>query len=345
MKMSAVTGSFQLDVSVTKIEKRELLLLENPQYKEVLAKHQHLRGVHIDDVDEKSHLPVHLILGANDFAKIRTGERLRVGRRGDPVVEYTRFGWTLMSPGAETDLSPVYLALNSTADYDRLCALDVLGLADNPTGGQGDVYDEFKEQLTRSPEGWYETALPWKGNHPPLPNNKEGSMYRLNSLLRKLQRTNMLSQYDAVIREQLEEGVVERAPTEATGKEFYLPHRAVVRENAETTKLRVVYDASARTHSGAPSLNECLHAGPPLQSKLWSVLTRSRFHPVAVAGDISKAFLQIRIRQAERDALRFHWIVDIQSGEVETLKFTRVLFVLSLSPFLLNGVIQQHLES
>ena len=116
----------------------------------------------------------------------------------------------------------------------------------------------------------------------------------------------MLSQYDAVIREQLEEGVVERAPTEATGKEFYLPHRAVVRENAETTKLRVVYDASARAHSGAPSLNECLHAGPPLQNKLWSVLTRSRFHPVAVAGDLRKAFLQIRIRQAERDALRFH---------------------------------------
>ena len=59
-----------------------------------------------------------------------------------------------MSPGAETDPSPVYLALNSTADYDRLCALDVLGLADKPTGDQGDVYDEFKEQLTRSPEGW-----------------------------------------------------------------------------------------------------------------------------------------------------------------------------------------------
>ena len=343
--MSAVTGFFQLDVSVTKIEKRELLLLENPQYKEVLAKHQHLRGVHIDDVDERNHLPVHLILGANDFAKIRTGERLRVGRRGDPVAEYTRFGWTLMSPGAETELSPVYLALNSTVDYDRLCALDVLGLADNPTGDQGDVYDEFKEQLTRSPEGWYETALPWKGNHPPLPNNKEGSMHRLDSLLRKLQRTNMLSQYDAVIREQLEEGVVERAPTEATGKEFYLPHRAVVRENAETTKLRVVYDASARAHSGAPSLNECLHTGPPLQNKLWGVLTRSRFHPVAVAGDIRKAFLQVRIRQAERDALRFHWIVDIQSREVETLRFTRVLFGLSPSPFLLNGVIQQHLES
>ena len=73
-----------------------------------------------------------------------------------------------------------------------------------------------------------------------------------------------LDDYDDVIREQLAEGVVERAPDKASGREFYLPHRAVVREGAETTKLRVVYDASARDHETAPPLNECLHAGPPL---------------------------------------------------------------------------------
>ena len=82
----------------------------------------------------------------------------------------------------------------------------------------------------------------------------------------------MLAQYDAVIREQLEEGVVETAPSEAMEKEFYLPHRAVVvREKAETTKIRVVHDASAHAHNDAPSLNDCLHAGPRLQNQLWSV--------------------------------------------------------------------------
>lgn len=343
--MSSVTGDFELEVDITKVNNRELLVLENPRYKQILEENSHLRGVHMDDIDEKDKLPVHVILGANDFAKIRTGERLRVGRRGDPVAEYTRFGWTIMSPGADKDLSLAYLAVNSNADYERLCALDVLGLADTPTGDQGDVYDEFKEQLTRSPEGWYETGLPWKGNCPSLPNNREGSLHRLNSLLRKLRRSDMLDDYDAVIREQLEEGVVERAPAEVTGREFYLPHRAVVRENAETTKLRVVYDASARAHDKAPSLNECLHAGPPLQNKLWSVLTRNRFHPVAVAGDLRRAFLQVRIRETERDALRFHWIADKATKEVETLRFTRVVFGLAPSPFLLNGVIQQHLEN
>ena len=196
-----------------------------------------------------------------------------------------------MSPGADSGLSPALLAVNSNADYEKLCTLDVLGLADSATGDQNAVYDEFKEQLVRSPEGWYETGLPWKGSCPPLPNNREGSLRRLNTLVRKLRKTDLLDEYDAVIREQLEEGVVERAPAEVTGREFFLPHRAVVRRNAETTKLRVVYDASARAQEKAPSLNDCLHAGPPVQNKLWSVVVRNRFHPVVVAGDIRRAFL------------------------------------------------------
>ena len=47
-------------------------------------------------------------------------------------------------------------------DYDQLCRLDGLGLADSAEGDQNVVYQEFKEQLTSSEEGWYETGLPWK---------------------------------------------------------------------------------------------------------------------------------------------------------------------------------------
>ena len=341
----SVDGDFQLDVKVTEIEKRDLLTIDNPHYDQVIEDNSYLKGVRMDDKDEKSQLPVHMILGANDFVKIRTGERLRVGSRGEPVAELTRFGWTLMSPGADGSSSQAYLAINSSTDYERLCALDVLGLADTPAGDQGDVYTEFKEQLARSPDGWYESPLPWKGNHPDLPNNYDGSIRRLGSLVQKLRRTNLLSDYDGIIRDQLQNGIVEKAPEQVEGKEFYIPHRAVVRENAETTKLRVVYDASARASDDAPSLNECLHPGPPLQNTLWSVLVRSRLHPIALSGDLRQAFLQIRIRESDRDALRFHWLVDLQSKEVVTLRFTRALFGLSPSPFLLNAVIKQHLEA
>ena len=70
-----------------------------------------------------------------------------------------------MSPAVNSGMSQAYLAVNTTNDFDRRCALDVFGLSDTPAGDQGDVYAEFKEQLTRGPEGWYQTTLPCKGNY------------------------------------------------------------------------------------------------------------------------------------------------------------------------------------
>ena len=156
---------FVLNVSLTKIEKHELLQLENPLYKEILRMFPHLDGVYMGDYNEKDTLPVHLILGANECAKIRTNENLRVSKTGEPVAEHTRFGWALMSP-REDEVSLACLAVNSAADYENLSALDVLGLADN-AGQESNVMGEFKEQLIRFDEGWYETALSWKLNHTP----------------------------------------------------------------------------------------------------------------------------------------------------------------------------------
>ena len=68
---------------------------------------------------------------------------------------------------------------------------------------------------------------------------------------------------------------METAHGSAQGVEFYLPHKPVIREEAASTKVRVVYDASAKAHPNAVSLNDCLYPGPPLQNKLWNVLVRS----------------------------------------------------------------------
>ena len=262
----------------------------------------------MEDTDLKKMLPVHVILGASDYARIKTRESQRTGAMGEPVAEYTRFGWTIMSPGTETDLDSMFLAQTASNDYEELYRMDVLGLEDAPSGDQSVVYAEFREQLRRSPDGWYEARLPWKGDHPPLPSNESGSLKRLGSLVQRLKKTGRLDEYDAIFQDQLREGIVEEADMPASGKEFYIPHKAVVRENVESTKMRVVYDASAKAHSSAPSLNDCLEVGPLLQNKLWKVLVRGRFHPVALAGDIHKAFLQVRIHVQDRDALRFHWL-------------------------------------
>ena len=137
------------------------------------------------------------------------------------------------------------------------------------------------------------------------------SFGRLHSLTKNLIRSNKLGEYDKIIQEQINEGIIEKVretETSEKGKEFYLPHRPVIREFVETTKIRNVYDASAKPNKDSISLNECLETGPPLQNSLWDILIRSRFRPILLCGDIENAFLQIRIQESERDVLRFHWI-------------------------------------
>ena len=217
----------------------------------------------MEETDTKKILPIHVILGANEHTKIKMTGYQRVREIGEPIAEQIRFGWTLMSSGAEGDIENMFLTWTLVADYEELYRLDVLGLEDTPIGDQRVVYQEFLEQLKGSPERWYETALPWKGNHPPLPDHNLGSLERLATLLQRLKRNGKLEEYDAIIREQLEEGVVEGTEMPAKGKEFYIPHKAVIRENAVTTKMRIVYDASARGRDTAPSLDERLGTGRP----------------------------------------------------------------------------------
>jgi len=236
-----------------------------------------------------------------------------------------------MSSGAEIDSQNMFLTQTSIGDYEELSRMDIHGLHDTPIGDQNVVHQEFLEQLKRSPEGWYETALPWKGGHPPLPNNKTGSLKRLDSLVQRLKWNGKLEEYDAIIQQQLKEGIVEEAKEPTQVKEFYIPHKAVIRDSAETTKMRIVYDASARAYDAAPTWNECQESGSPLQNQLWKVLVHRRFNTLALTGDIQKAFLRVHIHAEDRDALRFHGITREYPEQVRTLHFTRALFGLGPS--------------
>ena len=169
VKISDTQGRFTLLVCATKIEQRELLSLEDPNYPEMLKRYSHLKGVQMKETDT-----IHVILCANEYTRIKMAVYQRVGETGEPIAEQTRFGWTIMSSGAEVDIENMFLTQTLVADYEELCRLDVLGLEDTPTGDQRVVHQEFLKQMKRSPEGLYETALPWKGNHPPppLPDNR-----------------------------------------------------------------------------------------------------------------------------------------------------------------------------
>ena len=125
----------------------------------------------------------------------------------------------------------------------------------------------------------------------------------------------------------------------------YLPHHAVVCRDKDTTKVRVVYDASAK--SSGPSFNDCLHVGPKFNQRINEMLFRFRSYPVAVVADIEKAFLMISMNPDDRDVLRFLWVENPFEDEARpvTLRFTRVVFGVSSSPFLLNATLKHHLEA
>ena len=58
-----------------------------------------------------------------------------------------------MSSESEPDLIKMFLTKTSRLDYKELCRLDVLELEDRLDGDQNLVYEDFKEQLVRSPGG------------------------------------------------------------------------------------------------------------------------------------------------------------------------------------------------
>ena len=125
----------------------------------------------------------------------------------------------------------------------------------------------------------------------------------------------------------------------------YLPHHAIIRQDRETTKLRVVCDASAK-YQGVPSLNNCLYSGSNFKQCILDILQWFHTHKIAITANVEKAFLMISISEKDRDALGFLWVDNINKDTPEVCKFRfpRVVFGVMLSPFLLKATIPYHLK-
>ena len=123
---------------------------------------------------------------------------------------------------------------------------------------------------------------------------------------------------------------------------FFIYHiKAVVRTEAVTTKVRMVFDASAKPHPLATSINECMYTGPSLQPLLWDIMIRTRMSENILLGDIKKASLQIGIKEEDRDAFRFLFNLN---GKEDHLRFARVPFGAEASPFILGATLKHHLN-
>ena len=153
---------------------------------------------------------------------------------------------------------------------------------------EASVHDKFLDTLHKR-DGRYEVSLPWKEHHPLLPDNYEVAVSRLNSVVKRLRRNpELLAEYNRIIEEQSSKGIISEVDSNSeikVGRLHYLPHRPLIREDKQTTKERIVYDASAK--STGPSLNN-----PPLFSDISDVLMRFRYHRIALSANIEKAFLR-----------------------------------------------------
>ena len=310
-----------------------------------------------DHSDGKDSLQVDMLIGSDYYWDIVTGSVCKID--GGPTAIHTKLGWVLSGPTSARGSARCSVNLTTThvlrvqaqpqepkgLDEQLRSFWDLESLGVQPE--EKTLYDEFTTHIAFR-DCRYQVSLPWKEFHEPLPDNYSLSVKRLRGLLCRLkQDPEILKEYDQTIKDQLEKGIIEVVPSgeSRSALTHYLPHHAVVRRDKSTTKLRIVYDASAR--SDGPSLNDCLHKGPKFNQLILDLLLRFRSYRVALTADVEKAFLMIAVDDKDRDVLRFIWVDDVnkEDPQLQTYRFTRVVFGVSSSPFLLNATIKFHLES
>lgn len=140
-------------------------------------------------------------------------------------------------------------------------------------------------------------------------------MARLFQLERKFENnTELKNKYVSCIDEYIKLGHMKRVYTsddslkdnEGNFNCYYMPHHAVFKQTSNTTKLRVVSDASRKTHSGF-SLNDKLCVGPTIQDDLFDIFIRWRKYKYVFTADSEKMYRQVNIHREHHDYQRILW--------------------------------------
>ena len=212
-------------------------------------------------------------------------EEVRRGETGDcPVAVSTVLGWVLSGPAGKVpghklcsvnfnvthvlriESDPVSVVsceedVSLDSAVSSLWDLENLGIL-----GKNSVHDEFLENILFD-KGRYTVRLPFRKHHDTLPDNFDLSVTRLNSLVRRPKKSpELATEYSKVIEDQKKQGITKEfnpfSEKAEVGKTHCLSHHAVIRQDALTTKVRVVFDGNAQCDPGLPSLNDMLETGP-----------------------------------------------------------------------------------
>ncbi|CAG9129402.1 unnamed protein product, partial [Plutella xylostella] len=198
--------------------------------------------------------------------------------------------------------------------------------------------EEFYNATTvRDEEGRYVVKLPFKGENPECQNGRlrEIAAKRFEYLERKLTKNNKLrEEYHKVMDEyiKLEHMVPVQAADIDNPKAVYLPHHAVLRDDKDTTKVRVVFDASCKGVNNK-SLNNDLLVGPKLQQDLRHILMRWRTHKISITADIVKMYRMVRVDDEDTHFQRILWR-DAPDKPIEHYRLLRLTFGTACAPYL-----------
>ncbi|GFY69651.1 uncharacterized protein TNIN_18601 [Trichonephila inaurata madagascariensis] len=121
-------------------------------------------------------------------------------------------------------------------------------------------------------------------------------------------------------------------------------HHPVIRNDKETTKLRIVFDASTK-EKNCLSLNNNLKAEPNLNPNILILLLKFRKFRIGLISDVEKAFLQIVLAEKDRDCQRFLWADDFPPNNLKFYRNKTVTFSVKSSPFFLAATIKHHIKN
>ena len=331
----------------------------------------HLHGLALADCFEDANPKrIDLLIGLDAYFNFIQGDVIH-GKPKEPVALRSKLGW-IVSGSVRNDssnsnsFSSTNLILEGfdSAASENFQENEIVSTLkefwQHEACGLYDIHDKKSTEKTTpsSPQHdhvsivhngeRYETNLPFNSNPQGLlPSNYKLCSSRLNSLIKKLRANpSLLAEYDAIIREQLDTGIIERVSKDAEQQEncHFLPHHCVVRQDHDTTKVRIVFDGSARESKETPSINDVLASGENFMPHLFDTIIRFRSHTIGFTGDLQKAFHQISIRESDRDFLRFLWVDNLDKLEpaVVQFRFCRLPFGLKPSPSILGATLNKH---
>ena len=244
-----------------------------------VSRYPHLQGLDFADasVVDGSQQNIDILIGSDFYFEILTGEVVR-GDSG-PVAVNSKFGWVVSGPtlerGEMSDMSVANLVIEKIGsqnpypdnenDNELSCALrrfwdiESLGIQDDADRTRE---SEFLPDIRfKEIEGRYEIQLPWKNNCTPKSDSYMMCSKRLFQLHSRLKKDeSLLREYDQTIRQQIDSKIIEECEKsqDTEDRSHFLPHHGVIKQDRQTTKLRVVFDGSAKSSNDDLSLIDFL---------------------------------------------------------------------------------------